>query len=150
LGEEAEDLGQKVALAVVEVGGPVLDVLAHGDFLGHPVDLLLLLPHVEGPRVAEGLVGGRGGQQAGRAGTNDRGGSVHRRRPEANPEKVRSTMRPPARGDKGRCAHLAITFHQTARYGGSMTGNWGGRWGWFSHSTAQPARARPQSRRRCG
>ena len=57
LGEEAEDLGQQVALAVVQLGRPVLAVLAQRDLLGHPVDLLLALPELIGPGIAERLVG---------------------------------------------------------------------------------------------
>jgi hypothetical protein len=36
---------------------PVAAVLAQRHFLGQPVDLLLALPHVEGPGIFEGLVG---------------------------------------------------------------------------------------------
>jgi hypothetical protein len=77
LGEEAEDLRQQIALLVIQIGRPVLAVLAQRHLFGHPVDLLLLLPHVEGPRIAEGLIGRRRGQQAGLGGLDDRGMGVH-------------------------------------------------------------------------
>ncbi|MDQ1191282.1 hypothetical protein QE419_000048 [Brevundimonas vesicularis] len=86
LGEEAEDLGQQVAFAVVQGRGPVLDVLAQRHLLGHPVDLLLLLPHVERPRIAERLVGGRRGQKTGALGEDDRSDGVHRTGPEGDSE----------------------------------------------------------------
>ena len=77
LGEETEDLGQQIAFGRGQVDRPVLHVLAQRHLFGHPVDLLLLLPHVESPRIAERLVGGRRGQQSGR-GRLDRDVRVHR------------------------------------------------------------------------
>ena len=57
LGEEAEDLGEQVALVVGELLRPVAAILAQRHFLGHPVDLLLALPELVGPGVFERLVG---------------------------------------------------------------------------------------------
>ena len=56
LGEEAEDLGEQVALVRGELLRPVAAVLAQRDFLRHPVDLLLALPVLERPGIFEGLV----------------------------------------------------------------------------------------------
>ena len=56
LGEEAEDLGQQVALVVGELLRPVAAILAQRHFLGHPVDLLLALPEIERPGVFERLI----------------------------------------------------------------------------------------------
>ncbi len=63
LGEEAEDLREQVALVVAELLRPVAAVLAERHFLGHPVNLLLPLPELVGPRVFEGLVGLAGFEQ---------------------------------------------------------------------------------------
>ena len=56
LGEEAEDLGQQVALMVGELLRPVAAILAERHFLRHPVDLLLALPIFERPGIFERLV----------------------------------------------------------------------------------------------
>ena len=56
LGEEAEDLGEQVALVRGELLRPVAAILAERHFLRHPVDLLLALPIFERPRVFERLV----------------------------------------------------------------------------------------------
>jgi hypothetical protein len=56
LGEEAEDLGQQVALVGGELLRPVAAILAERHFLRHPVDLLLALPEVERPGIFERLV----------------------------------------------------------------------------------------------
>jgi hypothetical protein len=56
LGEEAEDLGQQVALMIGELLRPIAAILAEGNLLGHPVDLLLALPIFIGPGIFEGLV----------------------------------------------------------------------------------------------
>ncbi len=56
LGEEAEDLGEQVALMVAELLRPVAAILAQRHFLRHPVDLLLALPEIERPGVFEWLV----------------------------------------------------------------------------------------------
>ena len=50
LGEEAEDLGQQVALVIGELLRPVAAILAQRHFLRHPVDLLLALPDIRTPR----------------------------------------------------------------------------------------------------
>jgi hypothetical protein len=57
LGEEAEDLGEQVALVIGELLRPIATIFAQRHFLGQPVDLLLQLPVVIGPGVFEGLVG---------------------------------------------------------------------------------------------
>ena len=57
LREEAEDLRQQVAFLLVELGRPVLAVLPQRHLFRHPVDLLLALPEVIGPWIAERLVG---------------------------------------------------------------------------------------------
>ena len=90
--------------------------------------LLLLLPHVEGPRIAERLVGRRGRQQAGGAGADDRGVGVHR----AALKRIRGqafTMRPDAFGAKSKCGYVAITFVLDARCGVSASRRWGEDWG---------------------
>ena len=56
LGEEAEDLGEQVALVIGELLRPVAAILAERHFLRHPVDLLLALPVIERPGIFEGLV----------------------------------------------------------------------------------------------
>ena len=56
LREEAEDLGEEVALRLGEVALPVLHVIGQRHFLGQPVDALLGQPGIIGPGVAEGLV----------------------------------------------------------------------------------------------
>lgn len=58
------DLRQQVPFLVVQLDGPVLEVLAQRHLFGHPVDLLLLLPEVIGPRIAERLVAARRGHKA--------------------------------------------------------------------------------------
>ncbi len=60
LGEEAEDLGEEVALMLVQLLRPVAAILAQWHLFGHPVDLLLALPEIIGPRVFEGLVDAAG------------------------------------------------------------------------------------------
>ena len=56
LGEEAEDLGQQVALVIGQLLRPVAAILAERHFLRHPVDLLLALPEFVRPRIFERLV----------------------------------------------------------------------------------------------
>ena len=56
LGEEAENMGQQVALAIAEDAVPVLDVIGQGHLFGQPVNTLLHQPGVIGPGVAEWLV----------------------------------------------------------------------------------------------
>ena len=56
LGEEAEDLGQQVALVVGQLLRPVAAILAERHLLRHPVDLLLALPEFERPGIFERLV----------------------------------------------------------------------------------------------
>jgi hypothetical protein len=56
LGEEAEDLGEQVALVIGQLLRPVAAILAQRHFLGHPVDLLLALPELIRPGIFEGLV----------------------------------------------------------------------------------------------
>ncbi len=68
LGEEAEDLGQQIALGIIELHRPILAILAEGHFFRHPVHLLLDLPEVIRPRVTEGLVRPARGQQSGHIG----------------------------------------------------------------------------------
>ena len=63
LGEEAEDLRQQVALMVGQLLRPVAAILAQRHLFGHPVDLLLALPEIIGPRVFERLVLGAGFQE---------------------------------------------------------------------------------------
>ena len=56
LGEEAENLGDQMLLALVEVAVPVLDVVGERHLLRQPVDTLLGVPRLVCPRVAERLV----------------------------------------------------------------------------------------------
>src|SRR6185436_13107519 len=55
LREEAEHLGEQVALAVRQAQ-PVLAVFTEWHFLGKPVDLLLPAPELDRPRITERLV----------------------------------------------------------------------------------------------
>ncbi len=57
LGEEAENLGQQIALVVGQLLRPIAAILAERHFLRHPVDLLLALPEIIGPGIFKGLVG---------------------------------------------------------------------------------------------
>ena len=58
LGEEAEDLGQQIALIGCDtIRRPVLEVGAERHLLAHPVGLLLPLPQLIGPGVAVDVVG---------------------------------------------------------------------------------------------
>jgi len=81
LGEEAEDLGEQVALVLGQLLRPVAAVLAQRHLLGHPVDLLLAFPEVERPRVFERLVGVGGFEQGHGYSpkTSDRGSGSRRR-----------------------------------------------------------------------
>ena len=63
LGEEAEDLRQQVALGVLQVAVPVLDVVGQRHLLRQPVDALLGEPGLVGPGIAERLVDRVLGQQ---------------------------------------------------------------------------------------
>ena len=63
LGEEAEDLGEQIALVIGELLRPVAAVLAQRHFFRQPVHLLLPLPEIVGPGVLEGLVGLAGFEQ---------------------------------------------------------------------------------------
>jgi hypothetical protein len=63
LREEAEDLGEQVALVIGQLLRPVAAILAQRHFLGQPVELLLALPIFIGPRIFERLVGARSLQQ---------------------------------------------------------------------------------------
>ena len=71
LREEAENLRQQVPFLVVQLDGPVLEVLAQRHLFRHPVDLLLLLPEVVGPGIAERLVAARRGHKARQGGRDD-------------------------------------------------------------------------------
>ncbi len=57
LREESENLRQKVLLNLIQIDGPIFQVLSQRHFFGHPMDLLLLLPKVIGPRIAKRLIG---------------------------------------------------------------------------------------------
>ena len=56
LGEEAENLGQQIALIVVQTGRPVFAIFAQRHFFRQPMNLLLALPELIGPRITEWLV----------------------------------------------------------------------------------------------
>ncbi len=87
-----------------------------GYFLGHPVDLLLLLQHVKGPRIAERLVGGRAGQQTGVVGLMMAWAFIDKSSYWGKRDSTPS-MRADDGGAKGKCGYVAITFCKTARYG---------------------------------
>ena len=57
LREKAEDLREQIALMIGELLRPVAAIFAQGHFFGHPVDLLLALPEIIGPRIFERLIG---------------------------------------------------------------------------------------------
>ena len=64
LGEEAENLGEEVALIIIEAGCPILAIFPQWHFFGQPVNLLLALPELIGPGITEWLVTMRRGHQA--------------------------------------------------------------------------------------
>ena len=57
LREEAENLRQQIALMLANFLRPIAAILAQRHFFGQPVDLLLALPEIIGPRIFKGLVG---------------------------------------------------------------------------------------------